>query len=628
MHSSCQRRRIPLLTVTIAYFAVTAFYVSRRKTGLRARNASKWRVKVGQVRQQEPPQSFSEQPLNSKSRRTDEEPKEGRTDESVSKVLPAPPRVSRGKPVQFARGLKQSSSQSLSKEQLISHSTADEEPKEGSKYESLNQVSPAPRVSYGTRNRNGDEVKDAFRDAYLRFYTDDARDGTSMCRFSRACVNTDGDLLLPVSFERFRLTIAKECKLENSRLLFYNPDSDLRTLDSVRTRHHSAKHLAGLETLRFHIPHMVSDLLKYTVVLFPYLHRLSDTRNITVSCYVPDNSSSGAREYSCDSNPPQLSSVLVEKRARSIGWVPGIFQLLQRPSSAAPLEALYTDEAFPVEASGIKQRTNESMPRNACFASISVTGKALPSLTAHALHQGLLTQPAIAREIEDVPKHLPCRINVTIINRPVVRQIKKHLSTESRRVVNTDSVRKALLTEAHRLNVSINLSERTDFHKISFQEQFKVMQETHSLISVHGAELGNIIFLRRRSTLVEIFPFRYRAGIFEGLAKTVGIVHEAVTAKPDVEGYRKCMLGLFPPESPNQSEAQLEVTQFEHAATSFLAAKKSGEHSSVEKHFDGNTTKVGSAARICARSQRLVVTDPNSVAREALKNFKQLCYGD
>lgn len=538
---------------------------------------------------------------------------------------------------QFQDSWPPSSPNSLVIEQTSLGNEIDEPNTTGDESENPDYTMPAP-----PKNSHGNLGKamrpEHGKDTTFRLYTDDKRPASGMCRFPRACVNTNGTLLLPNSFERFRSIIARECNLKPSRVSFYDLETAVSMRDAATTRHHHGKHLVGLETLRFHIPHMVTDLLKYTLVLLPYLQLPEKLRkekmalsnysaNTTIFCHEPDASQADSRVYTCDSDPPPLSSVLVEKRARSMGWVPGIFRLLQAPTSAAPLEAVYTDEAFPREEPGNNMRTKQTVLKNACFASISVAGKAHATITPQTFHESLLTQPAIVREIETVPVHAVCRINVTIINRPLVRQINPRLGPESRRVVNIEALRDALLAEAHRLNISIELSERSDFHKISFQDQFKVMQETQSLISVHGAELGNLIFMRKRSAVVEIFPFRYWTNLFEGFGKLAGLGYDAVTAEPDVEGYRKCMLDSYPQEAHSRKKAELAVRQFEGAADAFFQAKASGNSSSVGEHFDGEATAVSASSRICSRSQRLVLSDPKLVAQQALKNFTHLCYG-
>lgn len=503
-------------------------------------------------------------------------------------------------------------------------------------------ASRSPKVERGT-------------DTALRIYTDDMRGQVGMCRFPSACVDTRGVLYVPDTLKRFHSSIGSKCALDPSQLSFYDPKRDVTMLDETITRMHPETHVAGRQALRYHIPHMVGDLLAVTFLMTPYLQRQSDAPwkvsdlpfhppNTTVHCFEPAASLFGARPYACGSLPPATTRVLVEERAGTLGWAAGLFALFGQATSLAPLQILFTNEAFPPEPRmDTLQKKHDTFlreqsdgrqrlfkPRRACFDSVSIPGlDAGRRLSAYTVQQNvLLKHSGIVREIAKVPATSQCRVNVTIVNRPKVEQTSSSndpFSTERRRMVNVDAVREELEKEAKRLRISLNLVIREDFDRVPFREQFDTMQRTHSLISVHGAELANTLFMRRATTVVEVYPFRYTPAVFANMMHLLGLMHQTFIADPDIASYKKCLLHYNKPNDPSREATERAIERFEKRAATFQEAKKTGNSQALGAHWDsGNFVRM---ARPCARGQKLVV-DPVVIARRALADYSRLCYGE
>lgn len=490
-------------------------------------------------------------------------------------------------------------------------------------------------------------------DAALRLYTDDVRRMVAMCRFPQACVDTRGTLYVPMAFKRFRSAIASKCALAPADLLFYDPKTDADVLEWTVTRHHPDTHIAGRQPLRFHMPHLVEDMLRTTFGMARFLQRettapwkVSSTpfnpTNTSVYCYEPTTLPFAPRPYVCGSNPPAVTNVLVLERAALNGWAAGLFRLLQHNSSKTPMQIMYTDEAFPPEPSMDKmQKKHDAFlrqkshgrqtlfkPRRACFGSISVPG--LRQVKTSPFPEGednvLLKHLGIQREFPTLHASVTCRLNVTILNRPAMQQTSANdpRSGDRRRITNIKDVRAALLKEASRLEISINLVEREDFADIPFSAQVQTMQHTHSLISVHGAELSNTLFMRRGGTVVEVYPFRYTPTVFTSLINICGLKHKIFIADPDIRSYKKCILHFNGPNDSEREAAERAIERFEFRAATFLKAKSAGSSQALGAHWDaGHAVK---SSRACGRAQRLVV-DPAIVARQALKDYARLCYG-
>jgi Glycosyltransferase 61 len=520
--------------------------------------------------------------------------------------------------------------------------------------EHRNRPLPAPKNPHGM---DGRETKvERGNDSAFRIYTDDMRRQVGMCRFPNACVDTRGVMYVPNSLKRFRSAISSKCSLTPSYLSFYDPKSDKDILDETMTRSHPETHIAGRRPLRYHIPHMVEDLIASTFLLVPFLQRETTSPwtsadrpfhppNTTVHCFESNSSLFGTRPYVCGSNPPAVISVLVEERAGLLGWAAGLFALLGASTSKAPLQLMYTKEAFAPEPSmdKLQKKHDEYLkkhsggrqslfkPRRACFGSISVPGiGSAGQESEYTIQQSvLLKQSGIEREIPRLPTSATCRLNITIINRPLeqggVASSPGPWAPERRRIVNVDAIQTVLQQEAKRLKISVNIALREDFGEVPFKEQFDAMQHTHSLISIHGAELANTLFMRRAATVVEIYPFRYTPALFAKMMRLFGLNHQVFIADPDVPAFTQCLLHFNQPNDPSREATERAIERFQQRAATFEAAKRSGNSQALGAYWDaGNFVKM---ARPCARGQRLVV-NPSIVARQALADYERLCYGE
>jgi hypothetical protein len=518
--------------------------------------------------------------------------------------------------------------------------------------EDRNRPLPVPRVQHGAA------VIERGSSTALRIYTDDNRRQIGMCRFPSACLDTQAALYLPTALKRFRAAVATKCGLSPERLKFYDQASDREMSDAALTRHHPDVHLAGmLRPLRYHMPHMVEDLLSDIFVLAPYLQRRSSApwrasdppfhpANTTVHCFEPDSSPHGARQYACGSSPPAAIGVLVEDRAADLGWGAGMFSLFGAPSSRAPLRMLYRSEAFaPEPAMDKAQRRHDAFlrkasfgrqtlfqPRRACFSSISVPAAARGVARGQthgppAVHNSVLFQHSnIQRTLPQRPPRAACRLNVTIVNRRERAGVTSGdpYHSEGRRIPNLDAVRDELGREAARVGVAVDVQVREDFGEITFRDQFEAMQRTHVLISVHGAELSNALFLRRGASVVEVYPFRYTPAVFAKMMGGFGLLHKVFIADPDEKAFRKCLLHFNKPNDASREAAERVVERFERRAAAFRAAKKSGDSQALGAYWEsGDFVRM---VRPCGRGQRLLVDAP-TIARQALSDSAQLCYG-
>ncbi len=94
-------------------------------------------------------------------------------------------------------------------------------------------------------------------------------------------------------------------------------------------------------------------------------------------------------------------------------------------------------------------------------------------------------------------------------------------------VVRRNTTRQILnfedMVEAIRLQFSQLKIEVHDFGFYSFTRQIEIIEQTDILLSMHGAAMAHVVFLRPGSFIIELFPFRFRKTIYQNLARSLGI---------------------------------------------------------------------------------------------------------
>lgn len=478
----------------------------------------------------------------------------------------------------------------------------------------------------------------------LRIYTDLTTEVTGMCRIPRACLDTNGKIYIPHFLKMYKHLMYGRCRIPESSIVFYDEERDRETRSPESTSYYPNTHVLGTRPLRYHMPHLLDDFLGTVVLLSRYLQREKTTPwkshdptfhppNTSVRCFDPNEPGFGDEGMPCASNPPRKIGVLVEDRAQAVKWTPGFFELLGSPNSKAPLEVLYESEIFPLERSPASDKTSNNpkgnIPRRlesgrACFGSVSVKGP-LQLLSPDIIEKNVLfSHSGIQRVLPTFRSSQRCRLNITVINRPITSTVRGY-PTGPRSIQNVKELVAALENEAKKRDIIPNVQVHDKFGEITFKEQFKIMQSTQILVSVHGAELTNTILLRRGVRVVEIYPFRYTPDIFANQVRTFGMFHTAYIAHPDEEGYRQCINYFNPPGSSTWSEAERAIGRFETRARTFRRASSESLQQGLGAFWDGANNVNG--LRPCARSQRMVV-DPNAVARHALKDCYRVCYGN
>jgi len=77
---------------------------------------------------------------------------------------------------------------------------------------------------------------------------------------------------------------------------------------------------------------------------------------------------------------------------------------------------------------------------------------------------------------------------------------------------------------------------------LNFTEQVQLMQRADVLVTVHGAELSNALFLRRGARIIELMPFGLSTRYYKySVADPIRVKHTEYATNPDSDAFYKCI---------------------------------------------------------------------------------------
>ncbi|GJQ08441.1 hypothetical protein GpartN1_g232.t1 [Galdieria partita] len=139
------------------------------------------------------------------------------------------------------------------------------------------------------------------------------------------------------------------------------------------------------------------------------------------------------------------------------------------------------------------------------------------------------------------------------------------------------------------------------FEEMTFLEQISVMQKTDILIAAHGAGNTNIVFLPENSVVIEIYPFAYKANIFEELARKYLLRYDSLIAEPDTKSFKQCLQKIVRAHPELEVKVKRLTNEWDTAVTKFLE----GDRSHKLKMENPKVSDLVPSSRVCARNQTL-----------------------
>lgn len=439
--------------------------------------------------------------------------------------------------------------------------------------------------------------------------------GTSICRLFAVCRMPNGTLLLPKWMETHKHVLKKSCGVKD--VLFVVDDSleNSISLDSTVLRQfvsghvqvdhqHADRDLFGIIPPRDHMPHFASDIVPYlTMVQSLFGPAKGILKTDTIRAFAQKGGSIRQPRRPSDLRPSmQLYEETIERP--STDWVPSLARFLQHPSFRfsfirAEKERLSNENPRPLVAKHFR----------------SILTSSVQPITPHGMFGAdgqniVFSANGVSRDppwFGGAMRQQPCPVTITALTRRGPRALMKLPELERR------------LTSLG-MQMGMALTFRiVDFASTPFQMQVHIMQTTNVLIASHGAGNANIIFMRPSSSVVEVFPFSYKAGPFDGFANIYGAEYKSAMSAPQTEVFKECVKR----SEKNELVKKQVFAQWDKAVEQ--DRKSPGVHRlAFEREFGAQGKSQGMATRRCARMQELVF-DVNSVASMALQSAQVQC---
>lgn len=175
----------------------------------------------------------------------------------------------------------------------------------------------------------------------------------------------------------------------------------------------------------------------------------------------------------------------------------------------------------------------EAVPKSpVCFRSVLISPNKFNS--PNKIHDLLFRNAGIDRKLE--AKKGDCRPNIVMIVRDSSKRIDRTIPQE---IIN------AFLKEMPFIEVI------RDLGKLPLIRQIQIMQRSN--ICVHAAEISNVVFVRERTRMIELFPFGYYTSYFNLMYEAFNVRNvRRITSKPDIERFTGCMNHLASKKGLNQ----------------------------------------------------------------------------
>lgn len=439
--------------------------------------------------------------------------------------------------------------------------------------------------------------------------------GRHLCRFFNAARIEDGRLLVPKWMEKHKEFISERCGVANC-VYGINTENGKAEIDAgvasaqlgnsfVIDTTFQDRDLFSSDAPRQHMPHYVSDVIKPLIaaevllgsgrnMLMPF----SLLRTGPASKLVP--SSHLMRKI----KPALLMLPETWKRPES-DWVRRLANFFQNPALGFVMVKL--DRRLRQEKGDgkLKVRMFQSiMATNVNpyepYGLFGTTGKNV----VFAIN-GISRAPPWT--MDSMREH-PCRVSITALTR-----------VGARALLELDVLEKAIQARAKAKDMWADFRV-VDFNSMSFDEQVKTMQDTHVLIATHGAGNANIIFMRPGAAFVEVFPFSYKAGPFDGFAKIFGLQYSTAMSAPQTSVFKTCMNQL----EKNDFIRRLAFEKWDQAVGEDMQSPWV-HRLEFEKEFGEPGKSQGMTTRGCVRLQQLKF-NIEAVSNTAINAGRSQCH--
>lgn len=394
-----------------------------------------------------------------------------------------------------------------------------------------------------------------------------------LCRIHGACRVGDGTFLLPTWMKAFHSTVVR-CGVASPQYLLKAAADGTYTVDSaygrriVLTDANNGTDLFGVDPPGETMPAIATDLTP-VLLLMDVLERMpAHAAQLTRECVVAGGGACDEAVSTAVASAGLRPGLVVTSRItmqKDEKWVKGFLRLI-RNAFYGSFTVLDAADLYGWKVRGVA----------ACARSVVTTG-----LTADAMPDGLFPEGHFlyaANQISRAPRPTgavvakavaaagrECTVRVMVLNRYGQRYMVGDYA------LRTAVAAEAAAAESSAPGVSL-AAEVVFFENATFHEQISMMQETNVVVASHGAGVANLLFLRPGSVLVEVMPFGVPASPFATLSRLYGIPRVALTAQPDEDVFRSCVLHF----NKDGSATDAVLARWTAAAAAFRAGDADG----------------------------------------------------
>lgn len=345
---------------------------------------------------------------------------------------------------------------------------------------------------------------------------------------------------IPVRY-RQSAQVLNQCRMQG-KIKFYSGQQP--EYQSVTTYDVDVLGRALVSTWYQHFAHLAKLVLRY-VLPSASLFREPGIRTLNnVQCHYPGMKSG----VPCRTDP--LSDVkpriLLNHAVYDIDWNRDLFDMLSsvtgRRAGREPLLHFVSDVVNPFHI------------HMECFRTGLVSAAGYNSKEEGK--DALLRKAGVTRKPECSPARKP---HVVVVYRKPLPKMKRAL---------TIATLKALQEQLPKHIGNSATIEWQEGLYIPFREQIALFQRADVLVSVHGAELSNVLFMRHDARVIEIMPFGYMAKWFYWLATSAHVKVTPFPSDPDEEKFHQCLSKYLTHESADLAmKLNSMVAKFRNATT-------------------------------------------------------------
>lgn len=439
-------------------------------------------------------------------------------------------------------------------------------------------------------------------------------DYNKVCRIHNACVKRDSTLLVHPSLKAHEDTL-HSCAVP--RIEYMNSPSQFK--HNMTT---AAFDLFGHTPARFHIPHFLTDIL-------PLLYAVELIR--------PTSTHSSRRTNCFHPTLPTCPKDVVMSKLRTALYVEDRVLSMSVSSWVPQLAAMLPGHPYLFFPSTMFNDAQEGSPGDiSCFRSVvTFSRQHYMYMTSEWLgeenrlferyglsRKSVIRSPAATKATKS--KHgifalqAKCSVNVLIINR---FGWERHNGLMlGRDIVNVDEVKSRIEQNSAQLKLpAVSVNVRIEyFENKTFVEQVDIMQRADVVVGVHGAGLSNLLFARKDTPVLEVFPFAYYAGPFPSVARALFLRYAYVISDPDTKTFLECI----EMRAMRLNDASLSKKAKELWTEALRRRREHGEQEFLKTHKFTDARM--SNLKMCARTQRMKI-NAIETARHVLHMAQGVC---